>query len=123
MRWLSTLPKHFTLAAMVGAIGLCLSAVGCAEETFKCCECTFMCSDAAGTPVPFRACDCPDGGYTYGECGVWCKRQIIEAAPDGTRPIDLIAGINNPPYSACGAEPTLTLAKNSCGSVGAPAGE
>jgi hypothetical protein len=34
--------------------------------------------DGAGAPVTtgLTRCDCPDGGYTYGECGVFCKERL-----------------------------------------------
>jgi hypothetical protein len=166
MRWLKNLARYSTFSVLLGTAAFSAAGgVGCAEETFKCCECKFAACDAtdpttmmpivdgAGAPVTtgLTRCDCPEGGYTYGECGVFCKERlgaqlpVIQLTPlcacqsagcgndSGTTCYEPVAGAPPLTLLTCTDQPDPKLppvipdvgqsvAKNSC-SPGSPVGE
>lgn len=151
MRWFKSLLKGFTFSTM-GATALALAGgIGCGDESFKFCECRYACTgnypspaDPATmttSPVDLIVCDEGDGGYTYGDCGVFCKTTFptatlptVETTPlcacyspgCGTTCYKSVPGVIGAPTVAtltgCTAEPAETLAKNSC-SPGTPVGD
>lgn len=148
MRWFKSLLKGLSFSTMATCSVLLAAGVGCGDENFNFCECKYACqasfTDGSGTmqmtAATLTVCDPGDGGYSYGDCGVFCKSTFPATGflPLETQPLNACTGGPaaticyepapglGPPIvatlSGCMTAPTQTIAKNSC-SPGTPVGE